>query len=44
MVISLWNGMSEGTKHTINIARHDENRVVHVIRVDNIDKGNNDGI
>ena len=44
MVIAFWNGMSKGTKHTINIARHDENRVVHVIRVDNIDEGNNDGI
>lgn len=42
MVIAFWNGISKGTKHTINIARNEKDRVVHVIRIDNVPKeGNN---
>lgn len=39
MVIAFWNGISKGTKHTINIARDDSNRIVHIIRIDNVPKG-----
>lgn len=38
MVIAFWNGISKGTRHTINIARNDSRRVVHIIRVDNLMK------
>lgn len=40
MVIAFWNGISKGTKHTINIAKNGE-RIVYVIRVDNIPKESN---
>ena len=40
MVIAFWNGISKGTKHTINIAKNGE-RIVHVIRIDNIPKESN---
>lgn len=34
MVIAFWDGMNKGTRHTINIAKNDENRIVYVIRID----------
>lgn len=42
MVIAFWNGISKGTRHVINIAKRDCNRV-HVIRLDRLKKEEESG-
>ena len=41
LVIAFWNGISKGTRHTINLARRNA-KMVKIIRVDSLMKSEND--